>query len=355
MEITIAHTEYGPIPGTAPMQYLQPVYTANLLRSMAQANPILSTLKLSPDSQALATSLQNSTPPPKASSSQQASEILTELPPFAPTINLSALALLGADSPPHAHAIFHLLLSELKHPSPELNRPPLLFCLEGLGFAMRPTKYIDAFQFKPIHAHDFDIPRTFLSHLAGTSPLGPAGGMVLAATSESNRPRVEAMEVALGQLEQSSLSLSAKMVNMAGGITVPGPGIVTRDPFKRYDERVMSLFGAGLDKPSLPAPSSAQSNSNETDHSKDPSIPPPPSSPNSTDPPSIASLAGKGGIQPHRLQGLTRAEAGALLEYWARSGIVRQKVDEQFVGEKWSLAGGGIVGELERGVIRSRM
>lgn len=63
----------------------------------------------------------------------------------------------------------------------------------------------------------------------------------------------------------------------------------------------------------------------------------------------------KGGVEVKRMGGLSRDEARGLLEYWARSGVVRQRVDEGFVGEKWCLSGGGCVGELERAVVRMRV
>ncbi|RDW64711.1 putative mitochondrial ribosomal protein dap3 protein [Coleophoma cylindrospora] len=56
-----------------------------------------------------------------------------------------------------------------------------------------------------------------------------------------------------------------------------------------------------------------------------------------------------------RLQGLSRAEARGLMEYWASSGVMRTVVNEKTVAEKWALAGNGIVGEIERGVLRMRI
>ncbi|KAI9744069.1 MAG: 37S ribosomal protein S23 mitochondrial [Claussenomyces sp. TS43310] len=52
------------------------------------------------------------------------------------------------------------------------------------------------------------------------------------------------------------------------------------------------------------------------------------------------------------LKGLSREEARGLMEYWAASGILRQRVDEQTVSEKWTLAGHGVIGEIERGTLR---
>ena len=68
----------------------------------------------------------------------------------------------------------------------------------------------------------------------------------------------------------------------------------------------------------------------------------------------VLAIFEKGGVEVQRLGGLEKAEARGLMEYWARSGVVRQRIDEGFVGEKWSLSGGGCVGELERAVVRMR-
>jgi small subunit ribosomal protein S29 len=56
-----------------------------------------------------------------------------------------------------------------------------------------------------------------------------------------------------------------------------------------------------------------------------------------------------------KVGGLSKVEARALIEYYAASGMLRAKVDEPFVTEKWSLAGMGNVGELERATVRLRV
>lgn len=53
-----------------------------------------------------------------------------------------------------------------------------------------------------------------------------------------------------------------------------------------------------------------------------------------------------------KLKGVSKAEARGLMEYWAASGLLRQRVDERTVTEKWALAGNGIIGEIERGALR---
>lgn len=109
----------------------------------------------------------------------------------------------------------------------------------------------------------------------------------MAATSNSNNPVVPSLNLALAQLE--------------------GNEAVQKDPFKKYDERVLNVFN----RPG-------------------------------------------GGVGVQRIGGVGKEEARSLMEYWAKSGVVRQRVDEGFVGEKWSLSGGGVVGELERAVVRMR-
>ena len=56
-----------------------------------------------------------------------------------------------------------------------------------------------------------------------------------------------------------------------------------------------------------------------------------------------------------RLKGLSKVEARGLMEYWAASGVLRSRVDEKTVAEKWAVAGNGIVGEIERGALRMRI
>ncbi|CAD6441511.1 8f4ebdc5-09fd-4852-8a71-ab544154fde7 [Sclerotinia trifoliorum] len=55
------------------------------------------------------------------------------------------------------------------------------------------------------------------------------------------------------------------------------------------------------------------------------------------------------------LNGLSKKESRSIMEYWAQSGVLRQRVDEKTVTEKWALAGNGIVGELERGALKMRI
>lgn len=56
-----------------------------------------------------------------------------------------------------------------------------------------------------------------------------------------------------------------------------------------------------------------------------------------------------------RLKGLSKKEARGLMEYWAKSGVLRSKVDEESVTEKWTLAGNGVIGEIQRTALWMRM
>lgn len=54
------------------------------------------------------------------------------------------------------------------------------------------------------------------------------------------------------------------------------------------------------------------------------------------------------GVKTLNVRGVSKQEARSLMEYWAASGILRMRVDEKNVSEKWTLAGSGILGEMER-------
>ncbi|KAF2740506.1 hypothetical protein EJ04DRAFT_455688 [Polyplosphaeria fusca] len=56
-----------------------------------------------------------------------------------------------------------------------------------------------------------------------------------------------------------------------------------------------------------------------------------------------------------RIRGLSKDEARVVMEYYAASGMLRARVDDGFVGEKWTLAGMGNIGELEKASVRLRV
>ena len=144
----------------------------------------------------------------------------------------------------------------------------------------------------------------------------PNGGMILAATAESNHPNVPILVLKLAQLEAqqeltkqksqvSTTTLMQPFLDATGQSHNPIPQV---DPFTKYDPRVLEVLGRE-----------------------------------------------GSGIEIQRLKGLSKEEARGLMEYWAKSGVMRQTISEGLVGEKWTVSGGGVVGELERGCIRMRV
>ncbi|KAI4199800.1 MAG: hypothetical protein LQ346_002523 [Caloplaca aetnensis] len=267
-DITLGHTPYQPLPGSSPTQYIQPAYLSRLLRQIFMANPHLANIELSQ------------------------SPGHWNIPiPIPSNISLTRLASLGASDPDVAHPIFTLLVSEILAPG----RPPVFFGLDGLAHAMQPGTGYTAPNMKPIHPHDLMILNWYLSFMSGKDSL-PNGGIVMAATSQSNAPQIPSLEVALSQLEGDRTTLAGQRVAKR-----------ERIPLMRYDERVLNAL-----------------------------------------------MHQNGNISVQRLAGLSKEEARGLMEYWARSGMVRERVSEGFVGEKWALSGGGVIGELERAVVGMR-
>jgi small subunit ribosomal protein S29 len=59
-------------------------------------------------------------------------------------------------------------------------------------------------------------------------------------------------------------------------------------------------------------------------------------------------------VGAQKLAGLSKTEARGIMEYYARSGMLRSTVTDGLVSEKWTLAGGGIIGQVESGSVRAR-
>ncbi|KAL1305645.1 hypothetical protein AAFC00_007239 [Neodothiora populina] len=56
-----------------------------------------------------------------------------------------------------------------------------------------------------------------------------------------------------------------------------------------------------------------------------------------------------------RLEGLSRDEAKGIMEYYAKSGMLRSTVNDRLLGEKWTLSGGGIIGAFEKASVMLRV
>ena len=159
---------------------------------------------------------------------------------------------------------------------------------------------------------------------------------MIAATTESNKPSAPTLDFRLRQLEaQQALDLGlqvpspqahlAPFLNATGQIPSPIP---QPDPYFRYDQRVLNVLATRETTVSASLTGGKQS---------------------------IESPRKGSVIEVQRLQGLSKEEAKGIMDYWALSGMLRQEVSERLVGEKWTISGGGIVGELERGCVGMRI
>lgn len=177
-------------------------------------------------------------------------------------------------------------------------RPPMLVTLDGLAHWMGESVYRAA-DYTTIHSHDLVFVNHFLSLLTQGQTLGN-GGLVLYATSTSNSPSNYSLEVGLDQLAARQ-----------EGVKPSSPEYPQPESYSDADPRVMDLFQASMSKDGL--------------------------------------------LELQTLSGLTRDETRSYVTYFARSGLLREVVNDQLVGEKWSLSGGGVIGELEKVLRRPQL
>lgn len=270
------------------MQYVQEKLTSELLHRTALANEeILSNLHVSMEHPELKSLIR-------------------------PQMNLNELARLGVQDVTVSWPVFQALWAELNATNAATSdnskftaRPPLLVTVDGLAHWMQDSKYRNA-DFKPIHAHNLTLVNHFLSLLtpkSSSSSSSPStsslanGGILLYSTSGSNNPTVPTFDFALDQLRAHQ-----------NGVSESSPEYPRLDPYCSVDQRVLDLFQK--------APSKGGKK--------------------------------EGALEVQTLGGLSREEARGFMEYFARSGILQEKITEEFVCEKWSLAGGGIIGEMEK-------
>ena len=317
------------MPVIRPIMYQQKTYTAALLQRISTANPQLAELQISLEHQ---------------------------LPIQLPTrLSLSKLAALGVSDTALAQPIFEALMKELTVPG----RPPLLITLDGFNHINSPTAYRSS-SFQLIHAYDFYLPSWFTSYLSGRNSL-PNGGAVLAAMTHSNGPRNKTLDDRLEQLEKQQSILNGNLLDPEDNIILPyllatgqqhlanqAPDL---NPYIHYDPRVLEVFSR-TKTPSISSPEASSSNAppeSSTVSSEEEEEKGEVQSTNPTQQASWTSLTpSESTIEVKRIQGLTKFEAKSLMEYWALSGILRAEISERFVGEQWSVAGGGLPGELER-------
>jgi small subunit ribosomal protein S29 len=227
--------------------------------------------------------------------------------PLQSNISLSRLCELGARDPDVAWPVFQAFWAELM----AKGRPPVLLALDGLNNVMRESMY-RAPDTSFVHAHDLAIVNHFVGYLSGVRKLGN-GGAVIAATNRSHAPKSKSLDLVLTQLEERQLGEEE---------------ITEKDPFEKgYDGRVEWALGVkdveGVEEAA----------GEET----------------------VEKELSPGPVEVLKLKGLSKKEARGLMEYWAKSGVLRKRVDEEEVAEKWALAGNGVVGEIERGALRMRI
>ncbi|KAL2161593.1 hypothetical protein VTH06DRAFT_8155 [Thermothelomyces fergusii] len=236
-ELTTACTEYAPIPGTEPVQYMQPVYVLKLIQAFRKANETVLS---------------------KIHTTQAHPELPHGVPPNASLLTLANLA----KEPDNAWAVFQALWNELTAKSAkESGRPPILISMDGLAHAMKVSDYRSP-SFELIHSHDLALVRLYANALGGGVHF-PGGGAVLAATSRNNAPRAPSMELALAQREAEqrlrAITATATNNNNHNNNAAPGGAVVQvpqKDPyFRGYDERVEAVLRSvevlrvgGLDK-----------------------------------------------------------------------------------------------------------
>jgi len=217
--------------------------------------------------------------------------------PIQPNISLQRLAEMGGRDPTIAWPVWQALWSELTavtNGERELQRPPILIGMDGVDQVMRMSAYLVA-EARPIHAHDMALVKHFTDHLSGNAQL-PNGGMVIASTCASNRASSPTLE--------HSLNVShAQSAETDNSTPSPSATLPVFDPYMARDNRVDAAMKH---------------------------------------------------VQALKLEGLSKQEARGVMEYYARSGVLRDAVTDGFVSEKWTMAGSGIIGDLEKGSIRAR-
>jgi len=289
-DVVLGHTSYMPTKTSdGKIMYTQPTYTAALLTKIVKANfGVLSKLQLT---------------------------LSHDLPiPIQSNISLARFAELGANDPEIAWQIYTALFRELAAEG----RPPVAYTLDGVVFAMRPTKYLDA-DVRPIHAHDLALLNHFLSFLSGSQSL-PNGGLVMAVDSQSNRPAVPTLDHAL-QRPVREARQAEEEAHLAAFLARDRTAKVHHEAKEAKVHPQLKEWRAAMTGPS----------------------------PFLVTDDRVAAVMKDVAVVD--VKGLSKEECRGIMEYYARSGMLRQRVDSVLVSEKWTMAGQGVVGEIERGCV----
>jgi small subunit ribosomal protein S29 len=275
-ELVDARSNYRPLPGSTPAQFMQMEATSELLRSIADANKsVLKDLTMSKAYEGIS------------------------LDPSKRKASLWDLAQQGILDSEISWVVFSTLWDELTLPNtPETEslgkRPPILYCADNISHILVPSRYqvLDReANLHPIHALDLLLPKHFIDHVSGAKSF-PNGGITLGATSKSDTISCPPLEVGirLGQARLESPEANLQVSDFW-------------NPLRRIDQRVMDVLS---------------------------------------------------NLDVITLKGIPKEDTKSLIEYWAYSGMVRERISDSWIGEKWTLSGGGILGELEKSVVRMR-
>ncbi|KIW36706.1 uncharacterized protein PV06_11115 [Exophiala oligosperma] len=154
---------------------------------------------------------------------------------------------------------------------------------------MGPSKYHDA-EHKIIHSQQFILVRSFTDLMFGRKTASfTNGGMVMFCSTGSNSPAYPSFKLLLDKVRAQ-----------ARGLSTTSPDFPLPRPFSKPDQRVLDLF------------------------------------------------AGAEGVKLVDLKGLTVPESKGYLEYFAKSGLLKAKLDDAKVAELRGFSAGGIVGELAK-------
>jgi hypothetical protein len=263
-DLTIGHTAYEPIQTADGVVYIQPTATAKMLSNILNANrQALMKLRVSKEHR-LPVPLKNN-------------------------MTLAELVQLGAGQAELAWPIYKAFWAELCIPTDAksgIERPKVLFTMDGMDHAMQSKSgYLDRLA-RPIHAHRLALINHFMSMLSGETEL-PNGGLILGATSGSNRPSVPTFDICL------SNGIARKNLDSTG----------LWNPFIEHDKVVQKVM-------------------------RD--------------------------VNVWSVEGINRPETRGIIDYYAKSGMLRATVTEALVNEQWAISGRGIIGEIERATLRMR-
>ncbi|RVX72213.1 hypothetical protein B0A52_04417 [Exophiala mesophila] len=205
-----------------------------------------------------------------------------------PTSSISDLALIGAQEQTLAVPVWEAVWKELNTPGQD-PRPPILLTVDSVDHWMGPSKYRSA-EFEVIHAQQFTLVKqlTELFFSEGKTPLAH-GGMMMMSTSGSNKPGFPSFGMLIEQFRARDKGVDPS----SSAFPVP-------QPYSKTDTRVTGLFSKNA------------------------------------------------GVRFMDVNGSTVSESKALLEYFARSGLLHRGVTDHVVNQLRALSSGGVMGELAR-------